>query len=418
MAYTVLQASIALSLGILAALSCFRLLATRAKVETIAPVAASSVDAAHNRPDRLARFQDHTHQLQWEETALGDVVRANAAYLRHACIESGPNGIAKLFTKLDLDEAGRAERLAWPEGSAAAERYFDVQMLQTGGKRLFFADDVTQHARRDDHHRDMVRTISKTFAQLTIGIAIFDKDRKVAMFNPSLVDMTGLDSLFLAKRPTLDAVLDALRESRLLPEPKDYVKWRENFAPIEKAKQNAISSEYWSLPHGETFRVTGRSHSDGSFALMLEDVTAEIGLTRQFRSDIKAGQAVMDALPDAIAVFSEMGTLVMSNERYRQLWDVPMIPSLSQREIADEMAIWADKCMPTAVWGDLQGYLAAAPQSKEWRDNLLLANGRPLHCFASALGGGLSMVRFAAATDGIAMLHDLPRAATRNRKSH
>ena len=68
--------------------------------------------------------------------------------------------------------------------------------------------------------RDFVQTLTKTFAQLSVGLAIFDADRRPVLFNPALGDLSLLPADFLIARPTLFSFLDRLRDNRMIPEPK------------------------------------------------------------------------------------------------------------------------------------------------------------------------------------------------------
>ena len=94
------------------------------------------------------------------------------------------------------------------------------------------------------------------------------------LFNPALGDLTGLAPEFLSTRPTLFSLLDALRERRMIPEPRDYKHW-----PREMLKLEAAAGQYmdlWSLPGGQTYRVTGQPHPDGAIALLMEDILGVI----------------------------------------------------------------------------------------------------------------------------------------------
>jgi hypothetical protein len=71
--------------------------------------------------------------------------------------------------------------------------------------------------RADQDRRGFVQTLGKTFSDLPIGLAILNKARQLAMFNPALLDMTELPVTFLSTRPTIDMVLDRLHELRVMP---------------------------------------------------------------------------------------------------------------------------------------------------------------------------------------------------------
>lgn len=326
-------------------------------------------------------------QLIWQRDQTGKVTWSNAAY--QAEIEKwqgdGPSPLAAISA---VNETQRVE--------VAGEnpRWFDVTSVQKGCSSLHFATDATALMRADQNRRDFVQALGKTFATLSIGLAIFDKNRQLAMFNPALLDMTRLPVGFLSAMPKIDAVLDRLREMQMMPEPKNYASWREQFTAVESAAKNGTYSESWSLPDGQTYRVTGRPHPDGAFALLFEDITAEVSLTRRFRSDIETSQAVLDTLPDAIAVFSGAGTMVISNRAYGQLWDVSPDLMLDHREVLSEVSHWQDSCVASPMWTQMHDFLQRLGGRKPWSDDAMLLDGRHLRCHAIPIAGGMTMVRF------------------------
>ena len=76
--------------------------------------------------------------------------------------------------------------------------------------------------RAEAARREFMQTMSKTFAQLSTGLAIFDRKRALIHFNPALLDITGLDFETLSLKPDLASFLDTLRGKGFLPEPKNY----------------------------------------------------------------------------------------------------------------------------------------------------------------------------------------------------
>ena len=161
--------------------------------------------------------------------------------------------------------------------------------------------------------------------------------------------MAGLNFEFLSGRPTLDAVLDRLRETRMLTEPKNYTSWREQFSAMEHAAKNGTYSEHWGLPNGQTFCVTGRPDPDGAFALFFEDISAEISLTRRFQSEIETGQAVLEHIEVAVVVFSNASNLVMANTVYSRRWGTDLANGMVQYDLRIEMRKWQDRCTPSRI---------------------------------------------------------------------
>lgn len=366
----------------------------------------------------LRNMTQHNPQLIWQEDSDGRLLWANQSYLKFCDAVHRPQQPddaaawpnTPLFPDLHGNLSARENnlrRLSVTLPEKRAEQWFDITSVKQGTGFLHFATDANAIVRADHERRQFVQTLSKTFADLSIGLAIFNKRRELTMFNPALLDMTNLPVEFLSRRPLLDSVLDRLRETRMMPEPKNYANWREHFTALETAAKNGRYTETWNLPEGQTYRVTGRPHPDGAFAFLFEDISAEISLTRRFRTDIETGQAVLDTLPDAIAVFSSAGTMVMSNAAYKSLWGDPTEQGLSTHDLPVAMRAWQTHCAPTAIWAELRNFIQKLGARVAWSDRVVLDDGRQLRCHANPISGGMTMVRFAFAPPKSQVIHKL-----------
>ncbi|WP_322893171.1 MULTISPECIES: PAS-domain containing protein [unclassified Yoonia] len=376
---------------------------------------AQFIDRVHH--DELALLQDiarYTPQLIWRTDKDGAITWANQAYL-DLWDQHNPDSALPLAQRIlfagpcgkTTDRSPSLRRIAVQGAQHQAELWFDVTSLRQDSGTLHFASDANAAVRADQERRNFVQTLGKTFAELSIGLAIFDKHRRLATFNPALLDMTRLGFDFLSARPSIDTVLDRLRETRFLPEPKDYASWRDQFTAVETAAKNGTYSEVWNLHDGQAFRVTGRPHPDGAFAFLFEDITADLSLTRRFRSDLETSQAVLDALPDAVAVFSMAGTLVMFNRAYRLLWGMQADTGLEHRGLEAELNVWQSRSIDTGTWAELVQFIHQQGPRQPWTDEALLADGRRLRCHIGPIAGGMTMVRFVPDPAGLPALRKL-----------
>ncbi|WP_134682202.1 PAS-domain containing protein [Paracoccus ravus] len=278
--------------------------------------------------DLLRNAMDASPMLAWRQDGQGNVTWSNAAYLQLAEESIEDNTIWPLPRLLDLPDAttppgplGNSRRVQMP--GDRLNRWFDCYAHAHGDESIAIALPADAAVRAERSLREFVQTLTKTFADLPIGLAIFDRDRNLQLFNPALIDLTGLSTGFLIARPTLYAFLDRLREARMVPEPRDYRSWRQQISSLEAAAASGRHVEVWSLPGGQTYRVTGRPHPDGAVAFLFEDITSEISLTRKFRAELSLGAEVLNALDDAVAVFAPTGEALTSNRRYAALWGDP-----------------------------------------------------------------------------------------------
>ena len=345
-----------------------------------------AINRQNNSVSLLDDIHDHAPQLVWQQDPDGHVVWSNAAYRKLVATVAPAGGV--LFPDL---ASAQTQRLS-PTGND--EQWFDITTIPTDTGRLTcLATETTELVRADENRREYVRTLGRTFADLATGLAIFDRNRQLKMFNPAMLEMSRLPFAFLSARPRIDTVLDRLRELQMMPEPKDYASWRDQFTAVEAGAKQGTYCETWALPDGQTFRVTGRPHPDGAFALLFEDITTEITHTRRFRTELETGQAVLDNLPDAVAVFSPSGTLVMMNAAYGRLWGGETL-YLRHRDLESEVALWEGGSIATNVWSDILHTANQETDRRAWTGDTLLTDGRPLRCFATPLDGGMTLVRF------------------------
>lgn len=187
---------------------------------------------------------------------------------------------------------------------------------------------------------------------------------------------------------------DRLRDRRMMPEPKNYHSWRDQMNDLAEAAADGNYQETWTLPSGSVYSVSGRPHPDGAVAFLFEDITAEITLTRRFRSELELGQGVMDALEDAIVVFAPDGTLAFSNQAYNRMWDVDPDHSFAQVTILDATRTWQDRCSATPVWGEIRDFVDNRENRAEWWADVKLRSGGGLTCSVHPVATGATMVSF------------------------
>ncbi|MEO0915506.1 MAG: PAS-domain containing protein [Pseudomonadota bacterium] len=338
--------------------------------------------------------------LLWRQNQTGDIVWVNQAYLnaaeKLAGVEETTWPLPVLFPSLrDLKTpiVNEARRIAAPRLQNEPDAWYDCHISPVGNDILFTAVPADEAVRAEKRRREFTQTLTKTFAELAIGLAIFDRSRRLVLFNPALLDLTNLPTDFLTSRPSLIGFLDQLRENRVMPEPRDYRSWRASIAELEAAAVDGTYSETWSLPDGQTYHVTGRPHPDGAVALLFEDISAEMSLTRHFRSEIEQFQAVIDVFEDAVAVFSPAGEISIMNQAYRNLWRIND-KDFMVGDLAEAMRRWHELTTPTPVWGDFREFAQTDHEREAWEARVSLRDGRQLSCRFQPRRGGVTMAIF------------------------
>lgn len=378
-----------------------------------------SVLAMTQELDTLRANTDHTPYPIWRENAGGAITWCNAAYLNLADSLRGSEDVpawppASVFylagDALDTDRGEKApqpRRIAICPPGQDTRRWFEITQTDLeNGDRFFSAVPVDRLVRAETTLDEFVSTLTKTFASLSIGLAIFDRSRELALFNPALMDLTVLPADFLISKPSLSAFLDKLREARMMPEPKDYRSWRHQLSDLVAAAQNGTYEETWALPTGQTYRVTGRPHPDGAVALLFEDISAEISVTRRFRAELETGQAALDALPQAVAVFSPGGVLSITNSAYADIWGNDPSTSLGDVTILDAVRRWQTRTAPNNVWEQVRRFVSLSSPREKWHAHVPMTNGQTLECQVQPLARGATMLSFTLLPHGSVRRHE------------
>lgn len=349
-----------------------------------------------NDPIRLA--MDQAPYPVWLLDQNTSVRWCNAAYVTLARKARGLDTDLTLPLFPDTGHKARPggkSRVSIDVAGSSSKLWFDLTDVKHEQGRLFYAVDINAIVEAETAQRKFVQTMTKTFAQLSIGLAIFDRNRQLALFNPALIDLTTLPPDFLSCRPSLSSFFDRLRDQHMIPEPKNYRSWRAQMNDLLEAAEDGNYQETWSLPSGSVYSVSGRPHPDGAVAFLFEDITAEITLTRRFRSEMDLMQSILDKLADAIAVFAEDGTLALTNYAYQQLWGAPDEVGLHGETVTEVTRNWQDHCLATPILGEIRDFVAMRDDRAEWTAEICMRNGTALACVMTPMQNGATIVRFA-----------------------
>lgn len=301
-----------------------------------------------------------------------DVTWANDAYKRLAATD--PANDAAFKQAISAAGSAGTARLSLHGGERTV--WFDIltRPAPEGGTLAFAlpADKVV--ATEDALHR-FVSTLTETFAHLSVGLAVFDSDRRLHIFNPALSDLTGIKPSWLATQPSLTEVFDRLRERRIMPVQPNFEQFRANVARIEAGATAGDLSETWIQPTGRTFRISGRPHPKNSVAIMVEDISDSVTLERQYRSEIKLGQSALDCVSDAVAIFDPAGRMTFANRAFAQLWELPEDWQKSGMTVQTLTTHCDTRTGASPVWTHLRESSTAAGERSGWQDDVTLLRG-------------------------------------------
>jgi signal transduction histidine kinase len=296
----------------------------------------------------------------------------------------------------------RAERfrleIAGPEnGQTIALDAIEAPGL--GGAWLGLAVDASDALGAERTLARFVRTMTETFAHLNVGLAIFDRNQTLAMFNPALVQMWQADPAWLAQRPSLREIIDRLRGNRRIPEMLDFHEWRQRLTDLFENTEAVDYEELWHLSDGSDIRVLARPHPHGSLAFVFDDVTERLRLEQQFRHSVDLRRATLDRLDEGLAVFGPDGLLQLVNAAFHEIWGTDAETVRPSMHASELLPMVRGLTVETNVWQRLMSFITGDESRQAWGARLTLGTGRILGARFASLPDGSTMAVFGDVTD-------------------
>ncbi|MFQ5622628.1 MAG: PAS-domain containing protein [Paracoccaceae bacterium] len=356
---------------------------------------------ANRRTDEMIAALQDAPVAVWQTAGDGALSWCNTAFRQLAADTGLPEATlaSRVADGCPADEAAAPARVEL--AAAGGTRSVDAVCngLRSGGK-VGCAADVTPLADAEAALARFVETLTVTFAHLPTGLAIFDSDRRLGMFNPALGDLLKLDPAWLARSPSLREFLEHLRENRQMPDQKDFISWRRRLTDLEEGARDGSYDEIWVLPSGRNLRVSGRPHPRGALAFLFEDISDAVRLEARRRADNALNRALMDRLPEAIGVFDASGRLAFFNAAFAAMWNLEAEVPETARNVVGMSGYWAAASDDPKLFARLRRFATSGAEREAWAAGLRLKDGRAVQCAVAPLPDSSTLTVFAMTGSG------------------
>ena len=360
-----------------------------------------ALDTGPRMPEAVSALLAEAPLLAWHRDADGGVLWSAGEIRRSQARLAAQAPARMLANRRPAGDADGAEHARLELEAAPGERVplQAVEIPRPDGTRVGFATEAGQLVAAERTLTRFVQTMTETFAHLTVGLAIFDANTRLALFNPTITSIWQIEPAWLAERPTLREILDALRSNRRLPEFRDYHAWRARLLALLDDPEHADYEELWSLPDGRTIRVLARPHPHGSLAFMFDDVTERLRLEQRNRSMDDLIRTTLDRLHEGITVFSADGQLRYVNDAFHDIWDTDAQNVTLDMHVRDVLPLVTGMSLDTEVWDRFAAFATGEAARSPWTARIELGSGRVLGARFAPLPDGSTMAVFADQTD-------------------
>ena len=201
-----------------------------------------------------------------------------------------------------------------------SRRLLEVCELPDGaGGTIGFAVDRTDLESAESELARHINAHGQVLENIHAAVAIYGADKRLSFFNSAFARLWAIEEDWLAGHPSLDEVLERLRERRRIPEFADFRLFKRQqlglFTSLIEPQH-----ELMHLPDGRTLSVSMSPHPLGGLLFVYEDVTDRLALERSYNTLIEVQRETLDNLYEGIALFGSDGRLKLHNPAYRKIW--------------------------------------------------------------------------------------------------
>jgi signal transduction histidine kinase len=248
-----------------------------------------------------------------------------------------------------VSASGRGKALERARAAAAGETRTERHHVVIGGSRrlieitetpdreggtIGFAIDRTD---LEDAEAELSRHINahgEVLESIHAAVAIYGADKRLKFFNTAFAGLWGIETDWLASAPSLDELLERLRERRRIPELADFRVFKrqqmEMFTSLIEPQQELLH-----LPDDRTLSLSVSPHPLGGLIFVYEDVTDRLALERSYNTLIEVQRESLDNLFESIAVFGSDGRLKLHNPAYRTMWGLSEVDLEGEPHISE-----------------------------------------------------------------------------------
>lgn len=356
---------------------------------------------------RLGDLLDVAPMPVWRRGQNLDLVWVNRAYAKAVDPAIGQDVIADQI-ELDRDSRSLAERALETNEPQSEMRYvvvggqrraFDIRAVPMGDGVASFAIDVTDVAETKRLLQQHIDAHEETLHRLPVAVAIFGPDQRLEFSNKAYAKLWDMEERWLGSHPSDGDILERLRETRKLPEQRDFAAWkRERLALYTNVIEER--EEHWHLPRGSTLRVTCQPHPFGGLIFIYADVTDQMALERSLNQLSSVQRTTIDHLSEALAVFGTDGRLKLSNKAFAEYWRIEPKALADQPRFADVFQLCRRILPDETHWSMLTMLITgAAPERRVSVDNLKCADEKVLSFAAAPLPDGSLLLTYRDVTD-------------------
>ena len=285
---------------------------------------------------------------------------------------------ASAIAQQALQSGEPVERIVSVTSVDGNRRRFRVSDLPLGKEGVAgYAVDIQEQEDQAREHRAYREAQRSMLDRLSVGVALFDGQRRLTFANQPFRRLLGIRPGAGAIGAAFERILSDARDEGRITEVRDFPTWRKEH--IAWFEAGGTQEEDWPLSDGTHLAVVGQPMPDGGLALIVEDRTEQLSIAANRDTLLRTRTAMLDSLFEALAVFAPDGTLQLWNHTFPETWGIEP-GTLDKHPSVDTLLaeIQPNLARPKQAKGVGEVIRSATLDRKERAGRLQLADGRTI----------------------------------------
>ncbi len=196
-------------------------------------------------------------------------------------------------------------------------------------------DAHVRGTRRGRHSRvaELSGFLETTFENMTQGVAIYDRNMRLAAYNRTAHEMFGVPEALLRTRPTRDSLLRYLADHG----------YRNALSRLGRSPDDAPFRYEIEGPDGRILDIHANRGADGSTALICTDITETRRRERELERTTAALQAILDNVSQGITLIDRDLRVIVHNRALREIYGFPESLFAKNANFADVIRFLAER---------------------------------------------------------------------------
>jgi signal transduction histidine kinase len=202
------------------------------------------------------------------------------------------------------------------DGARRSLRVTDLPL--TGEGIAGYAVDIEEMEEQARAFRAFREAQRSMLDQLSIGVALFDGERRMTFANQPFHRVFSLPPGIVNDRAGFEQMLVVARDQGRIPEVRDFPAWRTELS--QWFTTDETQEQAWPLPDSTHLRIIAQPMPDGGLTMIAEDLTEQLALSATRDTLLRTRTATFDNLFEALAVFAPDGHIELWNRSFAGIW--------------------------------------------------------------------------------------------------